>query len=58
MQSALRGRSLDHRAGFLLSRVDGHSSIEALLDVGGMSRGDALRIFADLVDQGILRLKG
>ena len=56
--TALRGRTLDHRAGFLLSRVDGQFSIEALLDVGGMPRIDALRILADLVDRGILRLKG
>jgi hypothetical protein len=52
----LRRRSLDHRAGFLLSRVDGQSPVEVLLDVGAMPRLDALRILCDLLDDGILRV--
>jgi hypothetical protein len=52
----LRRRDLDHRAGFLLSLVDGVSSFEALLDVSAMPRVDALRILARLVEDGILRV--
>lgn len=47
----LRWLNLDHRAGFLLSLVDGVSTVEELLDISGMSRLDALRIFATLREQ-------
>jgi hypothetical protein len=53
----LRGRSLDHQAGFLLSRVDGVSPLEVLLDVSAMPRLDALRLVVRLLDDGILRLE-
>ena len=52
----LRSRSLDHQTGFLLSRVDGLSTLETLLDVCGMPRLDALRVVAKLVEDGILHL--
>jgi hypothetical protein len=52
----LQSRSLDHRAGFLVSRVDGQSTLEMLLDLVPLPRIDALRILAELVDQGILRI--
>jgi hypothetical protein len=52
----LQRHALDHRAGFVVSRVDGESSIEALLDVGAMPRLEALRIIAQLVEAGVLRL--
>jgi hypothetical protein len=48
--------SLDHRAGFLLSLVDGVSSIEEILDISGMSRLDALRIMYTLVQQNVIQL--
>ena len=47
----LRWLSLDHRAGFLLSRVDGASTIEELLDIAGMPRLDVLKILATLREQ-------
>jgi hypothetical protein len=53
----LQSRSLDHQAGFLLSRVDGVSSLEALLDVCAMPRLDALRLVAMLVGDGVLRIR-
>lgn len=53
----LRGRSLDHQAGFLLSCVDGVSTLEVLLDLSAMPRLDALRLVARLVEGGILRLE-
>ncbi len=52
----IRWLSLDHRAGFLLSMVDGISSIEDLLDISGMKRLDALRIICTLLDQKVISL--
>lgn len=48
--------SLDHRAGFLLSLVDGVSAIEEILDISGMTRLDALRIMYTLVQQNVIAL--
>jgi hypothetical protein len=48
--------SLDHRAGFLLSLVDGRLTIEELLDISGMPRLDALRILYGLLDQRVIAL--
>ncbi len=53
----IRWLSLDHRSGFLLSLVDGSSTVEELLDISGMPALDALRILAELTGQGILRMK-
>ena len=53
----IRWLSLDHRAGFLLSMVDGNSSIEEILDVSGMPRLDALRILYTLLEQETIRLR-
>jgi hypothetical protein len=55
-QDQIRWLSLDHRAGFLLSLVDGNLSIEEILDVSGMSRLDALRIMYTLFDQRVIAL--
>ena len=52
----LRALAVDHRGAFLLSQVDGVSTLEMILDVSGMSRMDALRILAGFVDQGIVKL--
>lgn len=49
--------SLDHQMAFLLSRVDGVSTLEALLDVSAMARLDALRLVAKLMEDGILCLE-
>jgi hypothetical protein len=46
---ALASQGLDHRAGFLLSRIDGLMTIEHLLDIAGMSRFEALRILSSLL---------
>jgi hypothetical protein len=48
--------SLDHRAGFLLSLIDGVSSIDEILDISGMTRLDALRIMFTLVQQNVITL--
>jgi hypothetical protein len=54
---ALAGQELDHRAGFLLSRIDGVMSVDALLDIASMSRFEALRIFASLMRVKAIRLE-
>ncbi|AUX21656.1 uncharacterized protein SOCEGT47_021420 [Sorangium cellulosum] len=50
----IRSLSLDHRAGFLLSCIDGSSSIDEILDVSGMQTLEALRILYELVQEGIV----
>lgn len=52
----IRWLSLDHRAGFLLSMIDGISSIDDLLDVSGMPRLDALRILCELLEAKVIAL--
>ncbi len=48
---------LDHRAAFLLSRIDGALTIEEILDIAGMPRFDALRLLAQLVRKGYLEVR-
>lgn len=52
----IRWLSLDHRAGFVLSLIDGSSTVEELLDISGMNRLDALRILYTLFDQRVIAL--
>ncbi len=53
----LRWLSIDHRTGFILSLVDGISSLEMILDVCGMPPLDALRMLFELVQQRIISLR-
>jgi hypothetical protein len=53
----LRWLTLDHRAGFLLSHVDGVSTLEEILDVSGMPTLDAMRIIVELVSQKVIVLQ-
>jgi hypothetical protein len=48
--------NLDSRSAFLLSRLDGSSSADDLLDVSGMPRIEALRHLARLVHAGVVRM--
>jgi hypothetical protein len=52
----IRWLTLDHRAGFLLSLVDGQSTVEDLIDICGMARLDALRILVELHTRGVVAL--
>ena len=52
----IRWLTLDHRAGFLLSLVDGGSTVDQILDISGMTRLDALRIMYQLLDQRVISL--
>ena len=45
---------LDHREGFLLSRVDGRSTIETILEVSAMPADEALAILESHVARGII----
>jgi len=53
----MRWLSIDHRAGFVLSLIDGSSTVETILDVSGMPKLDALRILYELVQQKIVAFK-
>jgi hypothetical protein len=53
----LRWLSIDHRAGFVLSHVDGISSLEMILDVSGMPSLDTLRILCELSQQRIISFR-
>jgi hypothetical protein len=50
----VKGLQLDHREGFLLSCVDGLSTIDEILDVSGMPPLDALRILYELLQEGAI----
>lgn len=52
----IRWLSLDHRAGFLLSLVDGRSTLDEVLDISGMPRLDALRILFSLLEERVIVL--
>ena len=52
----IRWLSLDHRAGFLLSLVDGTSTVDEILDISGMTRLAALRIMFTLAQQNVVKL--
>ncbi len=53
-QQEIIWQSLDHRAGFLLSQVDGGTSYEDIIEISGLSELEATRLLAKLVDQGVI----
>ena len=53
----LKGFGLDHVSGFLLSLMDGSTSVDTLLDLCGLSRLLALRHLRDLVVRGIAQVR-
>lgn len=53
----LRWLSIDHRAGFVLSLVDGVSTFEMILDVSGMPALETLRILSELAQQRVISLR-
>lgn len=46
--------NLNHRAGFILSQIDGTVSYEDLVALSGMPRLDTVRILADLLDKKVV----
>ena len=53
----LRWLGLDHRAGFVLSRVDGKATVEELFDICGMPRIEVLKTLIELLNQGAIRFR-
>jgi hypothetical protein len=47
--------NMHHKAGFILSQVDGQLSFEDILEISGMPRFDTMRILHELVQQGIIK---
>jgi hypothetical protein len=52
--ASIRGMSLDHRAGFLLSMIDGILSVEDLCDMGHMPMGQTLTLLVELKRRGLI----
>lgn len=46
----IRWLGLDHRQGFLLSRIDGQVNVDDLVDLTGISRLDVLRCLVEMVE--------
>lgn len=51
---AIQDLSLDHRAGFLISLLDGHASIDEIVDISGMPALEVLRLLFEMYEQGVL----
>ncbi len=51
----VRWLGLDHRAAFLLSRVDGDHTLAELVDVSSMPRVEALKTLVELLELGAIR---
>ena len=55
-KNELMAAPLDHRAGFIVSLVDGVQSVEMILDVCAMRRIEAIKILGDLAAMGVIAL--
>jgi hypothetical protein len=53
----LKGMPLDHRAGYLLSWMDGSIDLETLIEVSTLPRDQVLRIVRDLFESGIVAFR-
>ncbi len=47
-------RNLDASAGFIVSRVDGMSSFDDIIDISGLPRFETCRILSSLLQDGII----
>jgi hypothetical protein len=56
-QRQLMAMPLDHRAGFVVSFIDGTYTVEMILDVCPMPRERALAILGELAAQGIIAVE-
>lgn len=52
--SDIQNLSLDHRAGFLISLIDGVATIDEVLDMSGMAQLDVLRLLFEMREQGVV----
>ncbi len=53
----IAAQNLDHRTGFLLSRIDGMLTFEDILDVAGMPRMEAYQILSSLLRKGVIEVR-
>ncbi len=53
----ISAEDLDHRTGFLLSRIDGMLTYEDILDVAGMPRMEAYKILSTLLRKGFIEVR-
>jgi hypothetical protein len=51
------GTQLDHRAGFLLSLMDGETDVGTVLDLSGMPRDETLVLLDNLIKHGLVFLR-
>jgi hypothetical protein len=51
----LKGMPLDHRAGYLLSWMDGSVDLDTLVEVSTMPRAEVIRIVRDLYESGVVQ---
>jgi hypothetical protein len=49
--------AIDHREGFILSLIDGESTVEELLDLCGMPADEAMATLMSLVDRELVALE-
>jgi hypothetical protein len=49
--------ALDHREGFLLSLIDGRTSVETLLELAAMPRKEVLRVLARWLAMGVITVR-
>ena len=55
-RDVLQGLQLDHRAGFLLSCIEGSSCLDEVLDLAGMPMLDTVRLLWELVQEGVVSI--
>ncbi len=53
----LSHHQLDHRAGFILSQIDGLLSFEDIIDMSAMSRLETMSVLADLCDRDLIIIR-
>jgi hypothetical protein len=53
----ISAQQLDHRTGFLLSRIDGMLTFEDILDIAGMPRIEAYKILSQLLRKGFIEVR-
>jgi hypothetical protein len=53
----LKRLPLDHRAGFVISLMDGSLDLDTIVDLCGMDREEALGIIRDLFESGVVEFR-
>jgi hypothetical protein len=53
----LKRQPLGHRAGFLLSCIDGVTDLETLVELAAMPRDETLRLIRDLFERGVVSFR-